>query len=109
MHASIGGEIVGAIPGGVRIEQAVRHHHERFDGCGYPDAQRGEQIPLAARILAIAEVWTNILLDRPYAPALTRESAARELERAADTQLDGMLVRLLLRELKTERAAAQGL
>lgn len=109
MHASIGGEIAGTIPGGARIQQFVRHHHERVDGTGYPDSLHGEQIPMGARILAIAEVYSNMMLERPFAPALSREEAAQELEQASGTQFDGMLVRLLLRELKGERAVRQGL
>ena len=109
MHASIGGDIAGAIPGGAAVAQAVRHHHERFDGGGYPDGLKGEQIPLAGRILAIAEVYANITLDRPYAPAFETAEAARELEAAGGAQLDGMLVRVLLHALKNEKALAQGI
>jgi diguanylate cyclase (GGDEF)-like protein len=109
MHATLGAQIVGVIPAGARMEQYVRHHHERFDGSGYPEALGGEQIPLGARIIAVAEVYSNMTTERPYAPALTRQEAFKILEEASGTQLDGMLVRTLIRELRGERAARQGL
>ncbi len=109
MHASIGGEIAAAIPGAHRVAQYIRGHHERFDGSGYPDGLHGEQISLGARILAVAEVYANMVLDRPYAPAMSRDAAAAALEAASGTQLDGMLVRMLLREFKPERTARAGL
>ena len=75
----------------------------------HADGLSGEKISLGARILAVAEVYSNMILDRPYAPALSREAAAAELEAASGTQLDGMLVRILLHELRPERVARQGL
>ena len=84
------------------------HHHEAFDGSGYPDGLRGEQIPLWARILAIADAYVNMTTDRSFAPAKSSEQALAELEKLSGIRYDGMLVRILFRELKTERAPSRG-
>ncbi len=105
MHAELGAQIVETIPGKGRLREVVRHHHERFDGNGYPDKLRGEQIPLAARIIAVAEAYVNMTAERPYAPVRTASEAMTELETLSGTQFDGMLVRLLLRQLRGDKAA----
>jgi diguanylate cyclase (GGDEF)-like protein len=105
MHADLGGRIVETIPGGTRLAQMVRHHHERFDGHGYPDGREGEQIPLGARIIAVAEAYVNMTADRPYANVKSPSEAMAELESLSGTQFDGMLVRILIRQLKGEKAA----
>ena len=103
MHAQLGAQIVGTLPGAARMEQYVRHHHERFDGDGYPNGLRGDAIPLGARIVAVAETYANMTLERPYAPARSSGEALRELENCSGTQLDGMVVRTLTRALREER------
>jgi HD-GYP domain-containing protein (c-di-GMP phosphodiesterase class II) len=75
---------------------AIRGHHERFDGTGYPDGLRGRAIPLLARVLAVADCYDAMTSDRPYKPALPRAQAAEALARAAGTQLDPELVELFL-------------
>jgi response regulator RpfG family c-di-GMP phosphodiesterase len=70
------------------VEAAVRHHHERFDGSGYPDRLKGEQIPLSARLLAVADTFDALCSERPYRPAYSTEQALDEMRKVAGSQLD---------------------
>jgi hypothetical protein len=83
-------EISSYILDGLDVPQIVvemaRHHHERFDGNGYPDGLAGEQIPLAARILSVADAFDAMTSDRPYRAALPPEEALAEIRRNAGTQ-----------------------
>jgi HD-GYP domain-containing protein (c-di-GMP phosphodiesterase class II) len=106
MHARVGGEIVGTLPASELLQKAVEHHHESFDGTGYPGSLQGEQIPMGARILAVADAYVNMTTERSFAPAKTSGQALAELERLSGIRYDGMLVRVLLRQLKTERASS---
>jgi diguanylate cyclase (GGDEF)-like protein len=103
-HARLGAEVLRTIPASRQIEEAIRCHHEAFDGSGYPRGLRGEAIPLWARILAVADAYVNMTSDRSFQPAKTNEQAIAELERMSGTRYDGMIVRLLARQLKAERA-----
>ena len=106
MHAHVGAEIVATVPGSEKLQKAVEHHHEAFDGAGYPAGLRGEQIPLWARIIAIADAYVNMTTERSFAAAKSSEQALAELERLSGTRYDGMLVRILIRELKAEKASS---
>jgi HD-GYP domain-containing protein (c-di-GMP phosphodiesterase class II) len=106
MHARAGGEIVAILPGGKPMQTAIEHHHESFDGSGYPGGLRGEEIPQWARIIGIADAYVNMTTERSFAPAKTSGQALMELERLSGIRYDGMLVRVLLRQLKTERASS---
>ncbi|MBI4499974.1 MAG: HD-GYP domain-containing protein [Gemmatimonadetes bacterium] len=91
------------------ILAVVRWHHERVDGSGYPDALRGEQIPLAARIVAVADAFDAMTSERPYRPARSRPEAVRELLRCSGSHFDPVCVRALLevfRELAENRPRA---
>jgi len=105
IHASVGAEIVGTLPGSERMFEAVRHHHEALDGSGYPDNLRGEEIPLWARIINLADAYVNHTTDRNFMAARTSEQALQEIERFSGLRYDGLLVRLLLRQLKAEKAS----
>ncbi|MBZ5647993.1 MAG: diguanylate cyclase [Acidobacteriia bacterium] len=107
-HTIVGAQIIATIPGSQRMCQFVRHHHERFDGAGYPDGLKGEQVPLGARIIAVAESYVDMMTDRPYAPARPQNEAIAELESLAGLQFDGMVVRILVRQLRGERIARAG-
>jgi two-component system cell cycle response regulator len=98
-HAAIGGELVERIDAFAHLAPAVRASHERWDGGGYPDGLAGEEIPLAARIIAACDTYDAIVTDRPYRPARTPREACAELERVAGTQLDGQIVAALMEEL----------
>jgi len=83
-----------------RIIPWIYHHHERWDGTGYPDGLKGERIPLGARILAVADAFDAMTSDRPYRKALSREQAIAELRRCAGTQFDLQLVEVFVRLLE---------
>ncbi len=104
MHARVGAEILATLPDSQNMCQAIEHHHEAFDGSGYPDGLRGEQIPLWSRMMAIADAYANMTTARSFSPAKTSEQALTELEKLSGSRYDGMLVRILLRELKIEKA-----
>ena len=74
----------------------IRHHHERVDGTGYPDHLEGNDIPIGARITAIADGWDAMVSDRPYRAGLDEEEAVTRLRQGAGTQWDGGLVRVFL-------------
>ena len=77
------------------VELAIRHHHENYDGSGYPDGFEGERIPLAARIIMIADTLDAMTTDRPYRKALTFERTMEELRRFSGKQFDPRLVELV--------------
>ena len=87
-HPVIGARLVGPldVPGGVSL--ALRHHHEWWNGRGYPDGIAAERIPLAARIIGVADAFDAMTSDRPYRRALARERAVAELRRCAGVQFD---------------------
>jgi len=103
MHAHVGAEIVGAIPHSDMMREAIEHHHQRFDGSGYPDGLRGEEVPLWARIIALTDAYANMVTEHSISAARTPDQALDELSKMSGTRYDGMLVRLLLRGLKSER------
>jgi HD-GYP domain-containing protein (c-di-GMP phosphodiesterase class II) len=78
----------------------VLHHHEFFDGSGYPDALTGDRIPLGARIIAIADAYDTITSDRTYKKARNASDALAELERCANGQFDGVIVELFIRTMR---------
>jgi HD-GYP domain-containing protein (c-di-GMP phosphodiesterase class II) len=104
MHPKTGAEIVGTLPNSERAQKAVECHHEWVDGSGYPNGLRGEEIPLWARILTVADAYVNLISDRSMAPGKSSDQALAELEKFSGVRFDGMLVRILARELKAERS-----
>ncbi|MCB8817184.1 HD-GYP domain-containing protein [Desulfosporosinus shakirovi] len=91
-HPVIGQTIIKGIKFLFDIGQVVRHHHERFDGKGYPDGIRGEEIPLESRIIAVADTYDAITSDRSYRKGRTHGEAIAELKRVAGSQLDPKIV-----------------
>jgi HD-GYP domain-containing protein (c-di-GMP phosphodiesterase class II) len=93
-HPQMGVNIVRHVPQLVQCLPGILHHHERFDGTGYPQRLKGERIPLAARILAIADAFAAMTSDRKYSEALPVEEALDEIKRGAGTQFDPRLAQL---------------
>lgn len=95
-HSVIGERILRPVVDDEEILKIVRHHHERYDGKGYPDGLSGQQIPLGARILSVADTYDAMTSDRPYRKALTPRTAFVELERQINTQFDPGIVEAFL-------------
>jgi HD-GYP domain-containing protein (c-di-GMP phosphodiesterase class II) len=91
-HPEQGAKILSAIPFLDRALDVVRHHHERWDGTGYPAGLSGEEIPLWARIFAVVDTVDAITSDRPYRPARSLDAALDELREGAGTQFDPICV-----------------
>jgi polar amino acid transport system substrate-binding protein len=96
--------VFGAGPALAEIARAVRHHHEQFDGSGYPEGLRGDEIPLFSRITLVAETYEAMTHHRPYRRALSAEEATRRLQESAGSQLDSEIVKHFLAILGTETA-----
>ena len=91
-HPMLGWEILGDIEFLGEAKEVVRHHHERFDGRGYPDGLQGEAIPSAARGLAVADALDARTTDRPYRAAASLPQAREEIGRSSGTQFDPAIV-----------------
>jgi putative two-component system response regulator len=91
-HPAIGARILEAYGAPTFLMEAVRHHHEAFDGRGYPDGLVGEQIPLAARLLTIADVFDALTSERPYKAGMDASEACARIERGAGTYFDPQVV-----------------
>ena len=99
-HPRLGTNIVSNIPQLVGCADSILHHHERWDGSGYPEGLKGEQIPLESRILAIADSFEAMSSARPYRPALSREDVVEELRKGAGSQFDPNLVEVFIGIIK---------
>jgi putative two-component system response regulator len=102
-HPVVGAELIEKDNGGMGLNgdldldmevavKAIRHHHERWDGKGYPDGLNGNDISLAARIIAVADAFDAMTTDRPYRGAVSRKEAIGEIVRCAGTQFDPVVV-----------------
>ena len=97
-HPQIGYRMLESL--GVQpVAEWVLHHHERWDGAGYPDRLAGEQIPLGARIIFVADSYDAMTSERAYSQAMSQREALAELERCAGTQFDPAVVKALAEEL----------
>jgi HD-GYP domain-containing protein (c-di-GMP phosphodiesterase class II) len=106
-HPAAGEEIVRGIPAIAHMAPLLRSMHEHWDGGGYPDGLRGEQIPLAARIVMACDAYEAITSDRPYDPSRPPEVAAEELREGAGSQFDPRVVAAFLQVLR-ERGTPVG-
>jgi HD-GYP domain-containing protein (c-di-GMP phosphodiesterase class II) len=95
-HPAAGVRLLAADVRDPVVLAAIRHHHERHDGAGYPDRLRGERIPLLARILALADCYDAMRSDRPYRPGLSRAAALAAVHHGAGAQFDPRLTAAFL-------------
>ncbi len=95
-HPEKAAEILGPLPSLAAVIEGARHHHERFDGTGYPDGLKGEEIPLLGRILAICDAFSAMITERPYRHAILPEKAREEIRKNSSTQFDPGLVKVFL-------------
>jgi len=91
-HVTRGAEIVSKVSSFQDIVPAIRHHHERWDGLGYPDGQRGGDIPLEAAIIGLADAWDAMTTDRPYAHGLTLNQAMLQIRSGREKQFNPAVV-----------------
>lgn len=98
-HPVIGAKILAPVPAIAHVLPAVLHHHESWDGQGYPSRLAGEEIPLLARIVAVADTFDALSSDRPYRTALSLEQVRSLFEHGAGVQWDEKLVEIMLRLL----------
>ncbi len=103
-HTVFGAEIVEKIHSLNKVVGGILYHHEKMDGTGYPDGLSGDEIPLFARIIAVADTYDAMTTDRPYRKGLSDEEAASELNRMSGTQFDPEMVVAFLRRMKREKA-----
>jgi diguanylate cyclase (GGDEF)-like protein/putative nucleotidyltransferase with HDIG domain len=106
-HPKIGSDILEKVQQLNSIVPGVRHHHERFDGLGYPNGLSGKNIPLLARIIALADAYDAMTSERTYRSALPTDDALEELKRCAGTQFDPELVDLFIDALENHQAGVQ--
>jgi PAS domain S-box-containing protein len=97
VHPVIAADIVGRIEALTHLVPIIRHHHERWDGDGYPNGLKGDDIPLLARILAVADGFEAMTAERPYRRARTEEEALAELEKGAGSQWDSQVVEVFVK------------
>src|SRR5207237_1252547 len=105
IHPQVGAEIISGVPFPYPVAPLILSHHERWDGKGYPDALRGEEIPLGARILSVVDYFDALMSERPYHKAMTLDAALGLLRQEAGKGLDPQVVTLftqLLPQLQEE-------
>jgi len=96
IHTIVGGEILERVGFPYPVVPVVRHHHERWDGTGYPDGLRAEEIPMTARILSVVDCFDAARENRQYRKGLTRDEAIALLQSGVDTKYDSQVVRVFL-------------
>jgi len=99
-HTTLGADILQKAHSLKHLSPIVRHHHERYDGNGYPDRLKGQNIPIEARIIAIADAVEAMASDRPYRRALSFEKIKKELKRNSSTQFDPVIIETILQILQ---------
>jgi putative two-component system response regulator len=105
-HPEVGEQLLASLPAASTLQPAVRHHHERVDGTGYPDGLRGDAIPLFARVIAIADAFVAMTNQRSYRGRLQHDEAVKILEEGAGKQWDAKLVKRFLGLLSQSEATS---
>jgi diguanylate cyclase (GGDEF)-like protein/putative nucleotidyltransferase with HDIG domain len=101
-HPRLGADIVKQIPQLAYAAEPILHHHEKYDGTGYPDGQKGEKIPIISRILAIANEFAVMTSDRSYSETVTHENAVQQIKKRAGTYYDPYLVERFISIFETK-------
>src|SRR5712692_6854354 len=111
VHTVIGAEILGRVDFPFPVVPIVKHHHERWDGHGYPDGLKGEQTPITARIMSVVDCFDSVREDRPFRSGMTREQAIELLRKGSGTHFDPIVVDLFIEHLPRfeMETAARGL
>ncbi len=104
-HPGASAEIVSQLPGYELVARAILHHHERIDGCGYPDGLSGEEIPWISRVISVADTYDAMTGRDSYGRLRSVEEAVAELQRVAGTQLDALLIETFVELLGTRGVA----
>jgi HD-GYP domain-containing protein (c-di-GMP phosphodiesterase class II) len=108
LHVEIGVEILQAIASLRELAHFVRHHHEHYDGSGYPDGLKGDDIPLASRVIAVADAIDAMRSTRPYRPRLSLEETIAELKKNRGTQFDPQVVDSAIKVLSGTPSVSPG-
>jgi HD-GYP domain-containing protein (c-di-GMP phosphodiesterase class II) len=108
-HPQLGAEILAPIKQLEAVIPAVRYHQERCDGQGYPEGLKGDEIPLASRIIAVADTFDAMTTDRPYRPRMSDEAAIEEIGRCTGSQFDPKVVEAFMRACKAGRINSEAL
>jgi len=98
-HGEIGYQILKSLEEYQELAETVLYHHERWDGAGYPQGLKKEEIPLGARIICVADAYEAMTANRPYREARSKEAAIEELRRCAGSQFDPEIVRVFIQEI----------
>ena len=106
-HPVFARNMLSAIPFLERAMEIPYSHHEKWDGSGYPQGLKGEEIPLAARIFAIVDVWDALRSDRPYRKAWSDEEALEEIIRGGGSHFDPAVVKVFLDIVKIDQRDAR--
>jgi HD-GYP domain-containing protein (c-di-GMP phosphodiesterase class II) len=103
LHSTIAVRMLERVEGLQDSLPMIKHHHERFDGKGYPDGLSGHDIPLGARIIAVAETFDMLVSELPWRDAMTLEDALKELKRCAGSQFDPIIVDAFLTVVEAQK------
>lgn len=111
IHTTVGAQILSRVDFPYPVTPIVRHHHEQWDGMGYPDGLKGEQIPITARIISVVDCFDSVREDRPFRRGMTRDEAIAFLLRGSGNHFDPKVVELFIEHLPRfeEQIAAEGL
>ena len=111
VHTTVGAQILSRVDFPYPVTPIVRHHHEQWDGMGYPDGLKGEQIPITARIISVVDCFDSVREDRPFRRGMTRDEAIAFLLRGSGNHFDPRVVELFIKHLPRFEAqiAAVGL
>ena len=106
-HPLVSAELIKGLEIYAPVADAVRHEHERYNGSGYPDGLKGEEIPLVARIIAAADIYNALTTKRPYREAVTHEEAMEIIRQLRGTDLDPTVADVLLRVLSVQEQSSE--